>query len=236
MESETKAILSLVCTPIGNLEDITYRAIRVLSEASVVACEDTRHTRKIFSKYEITAPKMISYHEHNEEKAGASILAMLEEGQSVVLCSDAGSPSISDPGYRIVDLVTRNGFNVEVIPGPNAPLTALLTSGLPTSDFTFKGFAPRKPGALSKFFEEDKESEHTLIIFESPYRIEKFLTAALEALGDRKAAVCLEMTKMFEQISRGYLSELLEKFRGVKVKGEITVVIAGNKPKFINTP
>lgn len=231
--NEKKAILYIVSTPIGNLDDISHRALLVLGSVDVLASEDTRLTRKIFSRYEIPSPKIFfSYHEHNEELAGKKILKLLEEGKSIALCTDAGTPGISDPGYRIISESIKNKYRVEIIPGPSAVTSALLASGLPTSSFTFKGFPPRKKGQRKKFFELEKELPHTLIFFESPNRLDSFLADARETLGNRKAAVCIDLTKMYQEVRRGFLEELHRQFVGKKVKGEITIVISGNHPKF----
>jgi 16S rRNA (cytidine1402-2'-O)-methyltransferase len=232
--NKNQAILYIVSTPIGNLEDITHRALQVLGSADALACEDTRQTRKIFSRYEIPFPKIFfSYHEHNEAAAGKKILKLLEEGKSIALCTDAGTPGISDPAYRIITESLKNRYPIEIIPGPSAVTSALLVSGLPTSSFTFKGFPPRKKGQRQKFFAIDKDMPHTLVFFESPNRVETFLTDASTILGNRKAAVCIDLTKMYEEVHRGFLEELLQHFAGKKVKGEVTIIIAGNNPKFI---
>lgn len=228
-----RATLYIVSTPIGNLEDISLRAMETLKNAEAVACEDTRHTRKIFSRYQIPLPRLLfSYHEHNEEQAGKKIKQLLAEGRSVALCSDAGTPGISDPGYRVISAALDAGYLIQVIPGPSAVTSALLVSGLPTSSFTFKGFPPRKKGPLRKFLAVDKEAAHTLIFFESPHRAAAFIKEAREVLGNRLAAVCMDLTKMYEEVLRGYLSELDELLSGRKIKGEVTIVIAGNNPKF----
>lgn len=225
--------LMVIATPIGNLEDLTFRAKRVLSEVDALACEDTRHTRIILERYEIPRPRIIfSYHEHNEPRAAERILGLLEEGLTVGLCSNAGYPGISDPGYVIVSRTVEREFPLEVIPGASAVPTALLASGLPTSSFTFKGFPPRKPGKQRSFLEMERELPHTLILYEAPQRVGKLLQAALEVLGNRQAAVCIELTKMFEHVKRGYLAELVQEFADTKIKGEVVVVIAGNNPKF----
>ena len=231
--NKTRAILYVVATPIGNLEDITHRALQVLGSVDALACEDTRQTRKIFSRYEIPFPKIFfSYHEHNEESAGKKILRLLEQGKSIALCTDAGTPGISDPGYRIISESIQKEFPIEIIPGPSAVTSALLASGLPSSSFTFKGFPPRKKGQRKKFFEMEKEMPHTLVFFESPHRLETLLKDALETLGNRKAAVCIDLTKMYQEVRKAFLGELYQQFAGKKIKGEITVVIAGNHPKF----
>lgn len=227
------ATLYVVATPIGNLEDITYRAVRVLGEVEALACEDTRLTRRIFQRYEIAKPKqMFPYHEHNETAAANGILALLDRDKNVALCSDGGYPGISDPGFRILSQAAAAGHTIEVLPGASAIPTALLSSGLSTSSYTFKGFPPRKPGPRKRFLEAERDLPHTLVLFESPYRVAKLLADAHEVLGDRQAAVCIELTKKFERVTRGYLADLCETFRDQKIKGEVTVVIAGNNPKF----
>ncbi len=225
--------LFIIATPIGNLEDTTHRALRVLGEAHVLAAEDTRQTAKLLAHYAIPRPPaVVSYHEHNEDRAGAQLLERLARGENVALCTDGGMPGISDPGYRIVAAAVEAGHTVEVIPGPSAVQTALVVSGLPTSSYTFKGFPPKKSGPRVKFFAEDADRPHTLVVFESPFRIGKMLADALIALGDRRAAVCIELTKKFERVHRGYLSDLANEFADKTTKGEITVVIAGNHAKF----
>ncbi len=226
------AKLYIVATPIGNLEDFSRRAERVLNEVDVIACEDTRTTRVLLSRYGIEPKnRMVAYHEHNEEAGGRKILSHLDNGLDVALCSDAGSPAISDPGYRIIVDLLESDHEMEVIPGPGAVETALVYSGLPTSSYTFRGFPPRKTGARQRFIEMSRNLPHTIIFFESPHRIGAFLIDLLAVLGDRQAAVCLELTKKFERFHRGYLSDLIPDFEGRKAKGEITVVVAGNHPK-----
>lgn len=225
--------LYVIATPIGNMEDLTHRAVRIFGEVHALACEDTRVTRKIFDRYNITLPQTVfSYHEHNEAHGGARILGFLRDGLDVGLCSDGGCPGISDPGYRIIEACVEAEYPIEVIPGPSAAPTALLASGLPTSSYTYKGFPPRKSGARQRFLREDGDRPHTLVIYESPFRVGALLADAVEALGDRRAAVCIEMTKKFEKIRRGWLTELAEEFSDWKARGEVTVVIAGNHPKF----
>jgi len=229
----TGATLYVIATPIGNLGDITHRALRVLGQVDALACEDTRRTRTLYSAYEIQAPRtLLSYREHNEEHAGNRIMGLLKDGLTVGLCSDAGYPGISDAGYRIITAVIDAGYRVEVIPGAGAIEIALLSSGLPTSSFTFKGFPPRKPGARRRFLEMEKDLPHTLLFYDSPFRFQVLLKDALEVLGNRRAAVCVELTKKFEKTHRGTLSDLVASFEGKTVKGEVTVVIAGSNPKF----
>ncbi len=228
--------LYVVGTPIGNLEDLSPRAARILSEVDAVAAEDTRVTRKIYERFNLSAPRIrFSCHEHNEEHAVQRILGLLASDRDVALCSDGGMPAISDPGYLVINACRAAGHAIEVIPGPSAVTAALVASGLPGASFTFKGFAPRKSGARQRFLDEEREAPHTLVLFESPYRLVKLLRDALETLGDRQAAVCLELTKKFETVHRGYLSELIATLQAMNaIRGEATVVIAGNNPKFTN--
>lgn len=226
--------LYVIATPIGNLEDITYRAVRVLGELDALACEDTRITPRLLERYGIERPRtMFSYHEHNEEMAGKRILGLLGEGLTVGLCSDGGCPGVSDPGYRIIRDAQEAGHTVEILPGPTAVTTALLASGLPASSFVFKGFPPRKSGARQRWLAADGEAPHTLVIYESPFRLGALLADAHAALGNRMAAVCFELTKKFERVERGALGDLAAAYAGKKVKGEICVVIAGSNPKFV---
>jgi 16S rRNA (cytidine1402-2'-O)-methyltransferase len=221
--------LYVVATPIGNMGDITLRALDVLRGCDALAAEDTRRTRQLLTRYEIPRPRtLLSLHEHNEEHSAQRVVGLLEGGAKVALCSDAGTPLISDPGYRTLKLVVERGFPTVAIPGPSASVAALSISALPPSSFTFKGFPPRKPGPRKRFFEQDAEQPHTLVVYESPHRIARMLADALEVLGDREACVCVDLTKRFEATHRGPLSALAEEFDGVTVKGEITVVIAGN--------
>lgn len=225
--------LFVIATPIGNAEDLTYRAVRLLGGLDALACEDTRHTRRLLERYGIEPPRMlVSYHEHNEQRAAVRILELLKQGRDVGLCSDAGVPGISDPGYRIISQAAERGHEVTVVPGANAVEIALVASGLPTSSYTFKGFPPRKAGQRKRFLEQDRDLPHTLVFYESPFRLGKLLDDALAVLGDRRAAVCRELTKLHEEVVRGWLSELCGRFRDEKVKGEVTLVIAGNNPKF----
>jgi 16S rRNA (cytidine1402-2'-O)-methyltransferase len=221
--------LYVVATPIGNMGDVTLRALDVLRGCDALAAEDTRRTRQLLTRYEIPRPRtLLSLHEHNEEHSAQRVVGLLEGGAKVALCSDAGTPLISDPGYRTLKLVVEGGFPVIAIPGPSASVAALAISALPPSSFTFKGFPPRKPGPRKRFFEQDAEQPHTLVVYESPHRIARMLADALEVLGDREACVCIDLTKKFEATHRGSLSALAEQFDGVTVRGEITVVIAGN--------
>lgn len=225
-------MLHVIATPIGNLADLSPRALDAFKAASLIACEDTRRTWQLLTHFGVPRPEMVSYRQGNEEKTTEYILKALAAGREVALCSDGGYPGISDPGYRLIRACALGNVSYEVIPGASAVNVALLMSGLSTSSFTFRGFPPRGPGAVRNWFLEDKDKEHTLVCYESPFRIGPTLEAALETLGDREAAVCIELTKLHERVSRGYLSDLAKEFKDAKVKGEVALVIAGNNPKF----
>lgn len=225
-------MLSVVATPIGNLGDMSERAIAALKSADMIACEDTRRTWQLLSHFGIPRPEMVSYRQGNEERTGDVVISALNAGKAVALVSDGGYPAISDPGYRLVRRCAKEGVPYEVVPGASAVEVALLMSGLSTSSFTFRGFPPRGPGALRNWFQEDADKEHTLILYESPYRVGATLKAAYDVLGDREAAVCIELTKMHERVSRGYLKDLAAEYDGKEVKGEVAIVIAGSNPKF----
>jgi 16S rRNA (cytidine1402-2'-O)-methyltransferase len=219
-------MLYLVATPIGNLSDITLRALETLRQVDVIACEDTRKTGRLLKHFDIDKPK-IAFHEHNEHQATARVMSMIEQGQSVALVTNAGTPGISDPGFTLVRRAIEEGVPVVMIPGPSALVMGLVLSGLPSHSFTFRGFPPRKPGPRKRFLEVDADSPHTLVFYESPYRLKAFLEDAVEVFGDRQAALANELTKMYEEIQRGTLSELLALFDDEEPRGEYTVVIAG---------
>ena len=225
-------MLHVVATPIGNLGDLSPRALDAFKAASLIACEDTRRTWQLLTHFGVPRPEMLSYRQGNEERTGETVAAALRAGREVVLCSDGGYPAISDPGYRLIRKCAQEGLPYEVIPGASAVNVALLMSGLSTSSFTFKGFPPRGPGALRNWFADERDREHTLVLFESPFRIGATLQAAFDVLGDREAAVCIELTKLHERVSRGYLSDLAKEYADAKVKGEVALVIAGSNPKF----
>ena len=228
-------ILILIGTPIGNLDDISPRVLTTLGEVDALACEDTRRTRKIFEHFKLSSPRTIfACHDHNEEQAAKRIAGLLRDGLRVGLVTDAGMPGISDPGFRVVRQALEDGYAIEVVPGPTAVETALAISGLSAASYTFKGFPPKKPGKRKNFLAADAEAPHTLVFFESPHRTGILLVDALAVLGDRRAAVCIELTKMFEEVARGWLSELAERFADETPRGEVTIVIAGNSPKFLN--
>lgn len=220
-------MLYLVATPIGNLGDITLRALETLRAVDYVASEDTRTTGRLLSHFEISRPQ-IAFHEHNEEKAGERILGLLREGKSVAVVTDAGTPGISDPGYSIVRRAIAAGEQVTMIPGPAGLIMAVVLSGLPLHSFTFRGFPPRKSGQRRRFLEVDLHSPHTLIFYESPYRLASFLEDALAVYGDRPAALANDLTKLFETVERGALSQLHAAVaEQAKLKGEYIVVIGG---------
>jgi len=228
MKNETSSgILYVVSTPIGNLEDITLRALRVLKEVDLVAAEDTRRTRQLLTHYGIQKP-LISYHEHNQRMREDRLLEKLREGKNVALVTDAGTPGISDPGEPLIRRAIREKIPLIPVPGPAAAMAALSISGLPTDRFLFYGFLPAKSSARKKVLEGLRKRPETLVFYESPRRLPALLKEALEILGDRQVAVAREITKIFEETLRGTLAEVLEKIGKEEVKGEITVVLAGN--------
>jgi len=220
-------MLYLVSTPIGNLGDITLRAIETLKAADYVISEDTRKTGFLLKHFEIKKPQ-ISFHDYNETRVLQRIMDLLRANKNIALVSDAGSPSISDPGYVLVRAAIQEDIPITAIPGASAPVTALILSGLPVHGFTFRGFPPHKGGARRRFLATDLESPHTLIFFESPYRLLAFLKDALQVYGDRPAAIANHLTKKFETVLRGSISELIKRLEDSKLLGEYTVVIAGN--------
>jgi 16S rRNA (cytidine1402-2'-O)-methyltransferase len=222
--------LYLVATPIGNLEDITLRAIRILKEADVIACEDTRHTQKLLNHYSIKK-EMVSYHEHNELTRSPELVIELEQGAKIALVSDAGTPGISDPGHRLVTLCLRHHIPVVPIPGPSALVAALAASGLPTEEFLFVGFLPPRAGARRKALDALKAESRTLIFYEAPHRVVETLADASEILGARPAVIAREVTKIHEEFLRGPLSELLESARKRAPRGEITLLIGPGDPQ-----
>ena len=217
--------LYLVATPIGNLEDITYRAVRVLREAGAIACEDTRQTRKLLERYAIDRPT-VSYHEHNEAERAAELVARMQGGETVALVSDAGMPLVSDPGYRLVRAAVDAGIPVEPVPGPSACLAALAASGLPTDAFHFGGFLPPKAGQRQRALEALAGEEATLVFYEAPHRILETLEAVEAALGPRPVVVARELTKLHEEFLRGTAAEVRAALAARDaVKGEITLLI-----------
>ncbi|WP_018248314.1 16S rRNA (cytidine(1402)-2'-O)-methyltransferase [Orenia marismortui] len=217
-------------TPIGNLDDITLRALNILKEVDLIAAEDTRHTQKLLNHYQIDT-KLTSYHEHNAEHKSKELLKKLKAGLNIALVSDAGMPGISDPGYRIISLLRSEGMRVVPIPGPTAMTSALVISGLATDRFAFEGFLPRKNSDRKSYLENLKNEERTLVFYEAPHRLIKALGDILAVLGDRRAVICRELTKKFEETIDGNISELIELFKNNKPRGEIVLVLEGGKVK-----
>lgn len=220
-------MLYLVPTPVGNLEDVTLRALRILREVDVIACEDTRTTGRLLAKYEIETP-LTSYHDHNERSKAPQLVARIKGGATIALVTDAGTPGISDPGFFLVRACLQEGIEVQALPGATAFVPALVSSGLPCDRFVFEGFLPHKKGRQTRI--QDLASEpRTIVLYESPHRLVKLLTALVDAFGaDRQAAVCRELSKMFEEVRRGTLEDLLSHYQASeRIRGEIVVVIAG---------
>jgi 16S rRNA (cytidine1402-2'-O)-methyltransferase len=216
--------LYLVGTPIGNLEDITLRAIRILKEVDQIACEDTRHTSKLLNHYHISKP-LVSYHEHNEMTRAAELVVALEQGAKIALVSDAGMPLVSDPGHRLVAMCLRHQIPVVPIPGPAALLAALSASGLPNEEFLFVGFLPSRSGERRRALERLRIEDRTMIFYEGPHRLAETIADAREILGDRPACIAREVTKLHEEFRRGRLSDLLESLEARPARGEITLII-----------
>jgi 16S rRNA (cytidine1402-2'-O)-methyltransferase len=221
-------MLYLVATPIGNLNDISLRALETLRTVDIIASEDTRKTGLLLKHFDIQKPQ-IPFHEHNEQRAGERIEELLKQGKSVAVVTNAGTPGISDPGFTLVRRAVAAEVPVTMIPGPTGLIMALVLSGLPVHSFTFRGFPPRKSVGRRKFMEIDKYAPHTLIFYESPYRVEAFLRDALAVFGDRQAALANDLTKLFEKVERGSLSTLLSSIEQAKLKGEYIIVIAGKE-------
>lgn len=221
--------LYVVSTPIGNLEDLTYRAVRVLSEVNLIACEDTRHSQKLLNHYGIKA-KTVSYHEHNERDRAEELIGQLKSGLDVAIVSDAGTPGISDPGFRVVRMALEADLKVVPIPGPTALVSALVASGLPSDEFFFAGFLPARSGARRSRLAELAGIPSTLVFYEAPHRMAASLKDAREILGEREAVVARELTKLHEEIVRGRLSDLADKFSagGHEPRGEMVVVVDRN--------
>ena len=222
--TESGGCLYLVGTPIGNLEDITLRALRILKEVDLIACEDTRHTQKLLNHYDI-AKTLVSYHEHNEMTRSPELLIKLEDGAKIALVSDAGMPLVSDPGYRLVTLCVRHKIRVVPIPGPSAMLAALAGSGVPSEEFLFVGFLPARSGERRRMLERLRIEERTIIFYEAPHRIAESIADAREILGDRPACIAREVTKLHEEFLRGKLSQLEESLAERPARGEITLVV-----------
>jgi len=228
--NETKGVLYIVSTPIGNMEDITLRALRILREVDLIAAEDTRRTGLLLKHFGIQTP-LTSYFEGNELKKRGYILSKLKEDKNIALVSDAGTPGISDPGFRLIQLVIENKIPIVPIPGPSAVVTALSVSGLPTDSFVFKGFLPHKSKKRRDLLKELIEVRETLIFYESPHRFSETLKDILEILGDREIVLTRELTKVYEEIMRGKVSQIQNMIGERKLKGEITLVVEGKTRK-----
>lgn len=217
--------LYVVATPIGNLEDITYRAVRVLREAGLIACEDTRHTRKLLDHYSIDA-KLVSYHEHNEAERAQELMQKLQAGVNIAQVSDAGMPGVSDPGYRLITLAIEHGIPVVPVPGASAAVAALAASGMPTDAFEFRGFLPARSGQRRTELESIRPAQHTLIFYEAPHRIREALDDVVSVLGPaRPLVIARELTKVHEEFLRGTAGDLAAQIRARELKGEITLLI-----------
>ncbi len=225
--------LYIVATPIGNLEDITLRALRVLKEADLIACEDTRHTRKLLSHYQISKPT-VSYHAHNEYERSTELLKKLEDGLNIALVSDAGTPLISDPGFRIVSEAIARGISVVPIPGPSAVIAALSASGLPTTEFAFVGFLPARRAARRARLKELANIKSTLVVYEAPHRIKETIEVACEVFGERECVIARELTKFHEGFVRAPLSEI--EIPAGQARGEIVLLIGPALERSVEQP
>lgn len=235
-ETDKPGVLYVVATPIGNLEDITYRAVRVLKQADLIACEDTRQTRKLLDHYGIAKP-MVSYHEHNEDQRAHELLAKLRAGATIAQVSDAGMPGISDPGYRLVRLAVEHRIPVVPVPGASALIAALAAGGLPTDAFEFRGFLPAKAGQRRTVLEEIRGHRETVVFYEAPHRILESLQDMVSVLGPhRPVVIARELTKMHEEFIRGTAQEVLDAVRGRELKGEITLLVGKAEGKEASAP
>jgi 16S rRNA (cytidine1402-2'-O)-methyltransferase len=228
-------VLYIVATPIGNLEDITFRAVRILKEVDLIAAEDTRHSRKLLSHFGISKP-LISYFDHNKQLKGAVILDRLQQGVSVALITDAGTPCISDPGYQLVRDAAAQGFTVVPIPGPSAAITALCAAGLPTDTFTFVGFLPNRQGKRREKLAALATEKRLLVFYEAPQRLAATLSDMLDVFGDRETAVGRELTKIYEEFIRGMLSRVLAQVNEREVRGEVVILVGPSAaPEAVDT-
>lgn len=225
--------LYIVATPIGHLEDITLRAIRTLKDVDVIAAEDTRHTQTLLRHLSIDTP-LTSYHEHNERAKTGQLVARLERGESIALVSDAGTPAISDPGYRLVVEATRLGIRVVPIPGPSALIAALSAGGLPTDGFNFRGFLPARKRERRSKLQEFRDNRYSIVVYEAPHRLKESLDDIREIFGDRRMVLARELTKLHEEILRGRISEVIAEVSQREIRGEVTLIIEGSSD--VNPP
>ncbi len=226
--------LYLVPTPIGNMGDITQRALEVLQQVDLVACEDTRHSGSLLKRLGLSK-RLISYHDFNEARRAEQLLTKIKQGMSVAVITDAGSPGISDPAYRVVQAAIAGNVDIVPLPGATAIIPALSASGLPTDRFFFEGFLPHKSAAREKRLEQLKEFEHTLVFYESPHRVEKTLRDMLEVLGNRQVCLAREISKLYEQFIRGSISDILAEIASKSPKGEIVLIIKGERAKKLSS-
>ena len=226
-QPEGTGALYLVATPIGNLEDMTYRAVRTLQEADIIAAEDTRESRKLLTHFDIQGKKLFSYHEHNKRASGPELIRLMQEGQRIALVSDAGLPAISDPGADLVQLAVEANVPVIPVPGANAALSALIASGLSTERFTFIGFLPRDRKSIDELLTSVKREKGSILLYESPHRVVKTLIRIHEVLGDRQVVVARELTKRYEQFVRGSVTQCIEYYEAEPPLGECCIVIGG---------
>lgn len=231
---QNKGILYLIPTPIGNLEDMSFRAVRLLKEADFIAAEDTRNTKKLCNHFEITTP-VVSYHEHNKETSGEKLIQKVREGAKVALVSDAGMPTISDPGYELVVAATQEQLTVVPLPGANAALTALIASGLATQPFYFYGFLSRQKKEKKRELEDLSKLMSTVILYESPHRLKETLQQIFDVFGDRRVSLCRELTKRYEEFIRGTLSEVIEWASNDEVRGEFCIILEGSGERVEDT-
>ena len=229
-KNETRGILYICGTPIGNLEDITLRALKILKKVKLIAAEDTRHTKKILNHYQINT-KITSYYEYNKFEKSPYLVEILKNGQDIALVSDAGMPGISDPGYVLINLALKNNIKIIPIPGVSALITALVVSGLPTDKFVFEGFLPRKIKERKRYYKSIENEERTIIFYETPHRLKRALKDMLDVWGERKIVIARELTKMYEEIIRGNLSQVITEINRKEIKGEITLVVQGGIKK-----